>query len=415
MILNSLAIEQYIIGCMIQDSQCNNRCLEVSEKYFQDSNIREIYNQIVNILGENKAVDLAELAIRGVDAQTLNDCFMIAATTTAFDEKFELFKTIYNKNNLINQVAKLYNELKETQFDNMQDLNERLVDALQIEKTTHNKAKTIAEIYEDLQNEYEFYETQKPMKYGIKELDKYTEGIFSSELTVIAARPGMGKTALAVQVSINLAEQGFKGIIFSREMGQTQIARRIIANKLKINSYKLKRLNHMTETEKKNLNENANNFAKLKLRVDTNCETVEKIKMMCKYYHQLGELDFIVIDYLQLLETIKKCQNREQEVAHISRQLKLLTLELNIPVILLSQLNRGSEQRADKRPMLSDLRESGAIEQDANNVFMLFQDKKMEEDKLLDIMIVKQREGVTRDVTVLYYKSTNLIIDKCPF
>lgn len=415
---NSKAVEQYIVGCMIQDEMCSNRCLEISNKYFQDVKVREIYEKIVEIVNENKVVDLAEVAMKGVDTELLNQCFLDAATTTSFEEKFELLKAIYNKNNLISQVASLYNELNEGHFNTTQELNERLVDALKVEQPKDNKAKKISEIYDDLQDEYEFFETQKPMLYGINELDKYTHGIYNSELTVIAARPGKGKTALAVQIALNLDDQNLKGVIFSREMGQTQIIRRVIANKLKINSYKLKRLKHMTDYDKQNMEKNEDEIRNIDLRIDTTCETVEKIMMMCKYYKNIGELDFIIIDYLQLLETSKKCQSREQEVAYISRQLKLLTLNLKIPVILLSQLNRGPEQRQEKRPVLSDLRESGAIEQDANNVFMLYQDKHMEEEKKLDIMIVKQREGVTRDITVKYYKGTNTIEDlynTCPF
>lgn len=412
-------LEKYVVGCMIQDENCAIRCLEINEKHFTNNEVRNIYNQVVNILEQNKTVELFELAIRKVDSNTLNECYNSATTTVEFESKLEQFKALYNKNNTIIQLMKLTERLKETEFESTSEITETIIGSIKIQDSDKSKAKTMKDIYNDLKKEYEFFKNQKPMKYGIAKLDKYTQGIFSHELTVIAARPGMGKTALAVQASINLAKQGFKGLIFSREMGGTQIIRRIIANTFKINSYKLKREEGMTEEERKMIENKQDQFTNLNLRIDTFSETIEKIKVSCKYFKQMNQLDFVVIDYLQLLETSRKCQNREQEVAHISRQLKLLTLELEIPILLLSQLNRGSEQRQDKRPVLSDLRESGAIEQDANNVLMLYQTKSMEEDNRLDILIEKQREGAKKDVPVKYYKRTNLICDvkegECPF
>lgn len=408
---NNIAVEKYVVGCMAQDENCSNRCLEIKDKYFSDDYTREIYNNIVKIKDENKAVDMAELAMRKVNIETLTECLTIAATTASFDEKLEKLKTIYNKNNILSEVLTLYNELRENSYETLEELNNRVLDCLKIETTCNSKSKSLKDIFTELYVEYDKCSSQKPMYYGLKELDKYTQGIFNNELTVIAARPGKGKTALAIQLSINLAEQGFKGVFFSREMGETQVIRRIIANKIKMNSNKLKRYENMNEEEQMLLVQKASLITDLPLEVDAKSSKIEQIKSQVKYKKQKNELDFIVIDYLQLLRTERKFQSREQEVSFYSRELRLLSQELDIPVILLAQLNRAVEQRSVQRPMLSDLRESGAVEQDANNVFMLYQDEDMERDNILEIMIVKQREGMLKNVSVKYYKSTNYITD----
>lgn len=406
------SLEAYVVGCMIQDSNCSNRCLEINEKYFKNESVRNIYNTIVKLLDENKVVDMAELAIRKVNIKTLQSCLNIAVTTASFDYKLEKLKALYNKENVIMQIEKLRESLKEQDFETVDELNTKLIDVINIEKNNSNKAKSLLNIYCDLYVEFDDAKKRKPMFYGMKYLDECTQGVFNNELTVIAARPGKGKTALSIQFCINLSEQGFKGVFFSREMGETQVIRRIIANKLKINSNKLKRYDNLNEQEKIELMQKSKLITDLPLRIDTKSSTIEQIKIITKYYKQRNELDFIVIDYLQLLRTDKKFQSREQEISYYSRELRLLSQELDIPIFLLAQLNRAVEQRQNQRPMLSDLRESGAIEQDANNVFMLYQDEDMEKNKFLDIMIVKQREGILRNITVKYYKSTNIIVDK---
>ena len=237
---------------------------------------------------------------------------------------------------------------------------------------------------------------------GFRELDQALTGLNKSDLILVAARPGMGKTAFALNIALGAAKASETDVVvFQLEMSKYQLASRFLASEALLDSHKLKTGNLGQEDWVK-IARATSVLAKTHIYVDDNPSiTVAEIKAKCR---RLGEnLGLIVIDYIQLMQSGgKRSENRVQEVAEISRSLKIMAKELNVPVVCLSQLSRAAEQRADKRPMLSDLRESGAIEQDADIVMFIYRDDyydaESESKNVAEIIIAKNRHGATATV-----------------
>lgn len=233
---------------------------------------------------------------------------------------------------------------------------------------------------------------------GFKNFDQMTSGFHESDLVILAARPSMGKTAFVLNLALNAAVKQNKGVlIFSLEMSNSQIFQRFLAIEAKIALSKI-RNGFIDEHEWGQLGIASGKLANSNVQIaDVPNVTVLEIRAMSRRLKAAGKLDMILIDYLQLIKGTGKGDNRQQEISDISRALKGIARELNVPVIALSQLSRAPEQRADRRPMLSDLRDSGAIEQDADMVVFLYRDEYYNEDSeskgIAEIIIGKQRNG----------------------
>jgi replicative DNA helicase len=242
---------------------------------------------------------------------------------------------------------------------------------------------------------------------GFAEMDQMTAGLQPSDLIILAARPSMGKTALAMSIVQNAAiSGGFPVIVFSLEMSSQQLAERMLCSEARIDSSLLRR-GQLQRQDMTNLTVAADAIAKAPIMIDdTPAPTVNELRSRCRRWRSNRDLfkerafGMVVVDYLQLMkgQSASRNANREQEISEISRGLKALAKELNCPVIALSQLNRGVEQRQDKRPMLSDLRESGAIEQDADVIMFIYRDEVYNKDKcekpgVAEVIIGKQRNG----------------------
>ena len=253
---------------------------------------------------------------------------------------------------------------------------------------------------------------------GFYDLDKITSGFHPHELIIIAARPGQGKTAIALNMVTNMAINSKKTVaIFNMEMGAEQLVNRMLASVGQIESGKLKTgaLEHM---DWKRVNEAISRLSDTKIFIDdTSGQSVAEIRSKCRQLKSTTGLDIVIIDYLTLIQSATKGggngQNRQQEVAEISRALKTMAMELDIPVIALSQLSRGIEQRTDKKPMLSDLRESGAIEQDADIVAFLHctDEEREKEDSLMEFVIRKHRNGPLKDIPLIFKRATGSFVN----
>jgi len=233
---------------------------------------------------------------------------------------------------------------------------------------------------------------------GFIDLDKKTAGFQPSDLILIAARPSMGKTAFVLNVADYVCFHSSKAaVVFSLEMSKEQLVNRLLAQEAKIDAQHI-RTGSLDDKEWISLMEGANIIAKSKLVIDdTPNITIGELRSKCrKYKHDVG-IDIIIIDYLQLMSGGGKSDSRQQEISEISRSLKALARELNVPVVALSQLSRAVEKREDHRPVLSDLRESGAIEQDADVVMFLYRDDyynhETAEKDIAEVIIAKQRNG----------------------
>ena len=255
---------------------------------------------------------------------------------------------------------------------------------------------------------------------GFYDLDKVTTGFHENELIILAARPGMGKTAIVLNMVVNVAQYTKKNVaIFNLEMSADQLAMRMISSAGQIDGYKI-RTGKLEHNDWKRVNEAISQLAETHIKIDdTPGISIGEIRAKCRRLAQEEHgLAMIVIDYLQLVSTTSKyAGNRQQEVAEISRELKKLALELKVPVIACAQLSRAVEGREDKRPLMSDLRESGSIEQDADIVAFLYRDdyynkeaRMDDNNSVVEFIIGKNRSGTTKTVELLFKKNTSTFI-----
>ena len=241
-------------------------------------------------------------------------------------------------------------------------------------------------------------------------LDRALNGLQKSDLIILAARPSMGKTALALNIAMNATKSGATVAIFSLEMSKGQIAERLISTLSGVNSQNMKTGN-LTDSEMRNLINAVEEIAGLRLHIDDTpgIGLLEMRSKLRRLAHESG-LDLIVIDYLQLMQG-GRAENRQQEISEISRSLKALAREMDVPILALSQLSRSVELRADKKPQLSDLRESGSLEQDADIVMFLYRDEYYNRDdetnkNIAELIIAKNRNGPTTSIGLQFKKET---------
>lgn len=253
---------------------------------------------------------------------------------------------------------------------------------------------------------------------GLKVLDKYTNLFQPGQLIILGARPAMGKTAMMLHFAVSMARSGKSVVVFSLEMSRVALTNRIIQGMMpNVDAYQFRR-GYLTNDECRQMVDARNELDSLPLWIDDDPDQdVTKIKITCMKLQRKRGLDCVLIDYLQLMNvrTDNRQYNREQEIAQTTRRLKIMAKELNIPVIVLSQLNRGVERGGSRMPQLSDLRESGAIEQDADLVLFIHRPEYYEEPDAIPgvglIRMAKQRDGTTGTVEFAYNKSLTKIYD----
>ena len=282
----------------------------------------------------------------------------------------------------IEKVIKELNKIEDREIKE-ESLKEQIIDTLDmIEKNMRNK------------NDYSLYT-------GMLDLDQLTCGLHNEELTIIGARPGMGKTTFALQIADYIAKKKIPVMFISLEMSEEQIITKLIAKETRINSTKM-RLGTLTDQEAVKVYEAGAELEEKSLYITSNLRTIQQIEVEARKLKNKKNIGLIIIDYIQLIKSSQKFNLREQEVADITRTLKLLTLELKIPIIGLCQLNRNATRQ---EPMLSDLRESGAIEQDADNVIFIYQEEETDAAApVVTIKLAKQRAGSTGKVNMIFRK-----------
>jgi len=292
-------------------------------------------------------------------------------------------------------------------------------------KIAENKeSKDIIDVKDIIAEEYSRLEAlmdNKGMTTGIssgfKHFDEMTNGFHASDLVILAARPAMGKTAFVLNMALTAAIEEKKSVmIFSLEMSNSQLLQRFLSAKGKVPLGRLKN-GFLQDDDWVKLGHASSKLSESDIQIaDMPNITVLEIRAMARRAKAAGKLDMIIIDYLQLIKgRDKNGESRQQEISDISRALKIIARELNVPVIALSQLSRGPEQRPDKRPMLSDLRDSGAIEQDADMVVFLYRDdyynEESEDKGLAEVIIGKQRNGPTGTVKLRFFNEYTLFGD----
>ena len=246
--------------------------------------------------------------------------------------------------------------------------------------------------------------TKEGVMTGFKDLDALTNGFHAGNMVVLAARPGVGKSTLGLDIARHASiKNGDTSVIFSLEMSRSEITMRMLSAEARVGLNNI-RSGSLSDEEWARLAKRMGEISEAPLFIDDSANlSLMEIRAKARRLKQRHNLKLIVIDYLQLMTSGKKVENRQQEVSEFSRNLKLLAKELNVPIIAISQLNRSPEQRSDKKPMLSDLRESGSIEQDADVVILLHRDEMYDSQSRsgeADLIVAKHRNGQTRTITV---------------
>ena len=345
---------------------------------------------------------------------------LIGGTPTSINVDF--YARIVERTALLRRLIAAAGQIAELAYDESQDV-EDVIDRAETlvfgvsEARIHRDLMPIRAIMGNVVDRIDFLTRNKDTLMGVPTgftmLDRLLGGMQKSDLIILAARPAMGKTSLAINVAQNAAKRyNARVAIFSLEMSNEQLAQRLLSMETGIDSHRL-RLGQLHEEEWPILLEAANVLAGTNIFIDdTPAASVNEIRTKCRRLYAEHGLDMVLIDYMQLMSGQGggggRNENRQQEISYISRSLKSLARELNVPVIALSQLSRAVESRSDKRPMLSDLRESGSIEQDADVVLFIYRDdyydENSEQQNIADVIVAKHRHGSTGTVSLYFRK-----------
>ena len=424
--------EQAVLGSMLTDKDAVNAAIEtLKEDAFYREDNRAIYQAIVNLYSKSEPIDIITLKdeLESMDKFEQVGGFEYLASlpdkvpTTANEQKY--IKIVEEKS-ILRNLIKTANEIIELGYDPAEDVEDIMDGAekkiFDIMQSKNQKGYTpikdvLVESFTKLEELYNRKQHITGVPTGFSELDYKTAGLHGSELILVAARPAMGKTAFALNLATNAALRGNAPVaIFSLEMSKDQLVNRILCSEAMVDSNKV-RTGKLGEDDWVKLAGAIGPLSEAEMYIDdTPGISVMEIRTKCRKLKMEKNIGLVVIDYLQLVQGNKRTASREQEISEISRSLKILAKEINVPVIALSQLSRAVEQRPDHRPMLSDLRESGAIEQDADIVMFLYRDdyynKESEKKDIAEVIIAKQRGGQTGTVELLwmgqYTKFVNL-------
>ena len=415
--------EQAVLGSMLTDNDAVMAAVEVLKEdafYREDNKI--IYQAILNLYSKSEPIDIItlkdELESMGKFEQVGGFEYLASlpdkVPTTANVQKY--IKIVEEKSVLRNLI-KTANEIIELGYSPTEDVEDimdgaekKIFDIMQSKNTkSYTPIKDVlVESFTNLEKLYNQKQHVTGVPTQFYDLDDKTAGLHGSELILVAARPAMGKTAFALNIATNAALRANVPVaIFSLEMSKDQLVNRMLCSEAMVDSNKV-RTGKLDEEDWTKLAEAIGPLSEAGVYIDdTPGISVMEIRTKCRKLKMEKNIGLVVIDYLQLISgSNKRNGSREQEISEISRSLKVLAKELNVPVIALSQLSRAVEQRDDHRPMLSDLRESGAIEQDADIVMFLYRDdyynKESAEKDIAEVIIAKQRGGSTGTVKLYW-------------
>ncbi len=428
-----ISAEQAVLGSIMKDSAAIASIIDIfsSEEYFYVPKHRQIFRAMVNLFEKNEPCDITtvsdELAkmdqLENIGGRVYLIELVTGIVTTAHATAYA--KIVLEKA-LLRSLINICNDIELSCYQNLEDVDEILDTAESgIFSISQNRLKKgFIQIGEMLPKTFEQIENYQDTKGGLvglgtgfPDLDNMTAGLHNGDFVVIAGRPSMGKTAFALNIAQYVAERNVGVGIFSIEMSKEQLALRFLCAKAKINQHLL-RTGKLRDNEWAKLAEASGPMANAPIYIDDSA-TLSTLEMKAKArrlkaQHNIG---MIIVDYIQMIHSAGRSENRQQEMSLISRGLKVLAKELEIPVVACSQLSRMVEMRGgDKRPQLSDLRESGAIEQDADVVMFVYRPefylshldrddpKRMEVEGKAEIIVAKQRNGPTGLVNLAFLK-----------
>jgi replicative DNA helicase len=419
---NSIEAEQSVIGAMLLEKEAISATSEMlrAEDFYKEAH-KLIFEAVMELYDKDEPVDLVTIVdiLRGkgiletIGGITYLSNLAASVPTTA---NIKYYARIVEEKSTLRKLIKSASKIMEKSYEASEEvpsiLDEAEKDIFDIsQKAMVHDFEPISKILEKGFNEIERMYINKGSITGIPsgffDLDSKTSGFQKGDLVLIAARPSMGKTAFALNVAQYASlRNGNSVAVFSLEMSKEQLVNRMLCAEANIDMLKL-RTGNLDDDDWVRLAKSAGPLASAKVFIDdTPGISVTEMRSKCRRLKIEHGLDMIIVDYLQLIQGRSKTENRQQEVSEISRSLKTLAKEIDAPVIALSQLSRAPEARADHRPMLSDLRESGSIEQDADVVMFLYRDeyynKESEEKNVAECIIAKQRNGPTGTVKLAW-------------
>ena len=416
--------EKSVLGSMLIDQEAIGTAVEIlDETWFYEETHRKIFRAIAGLYNERKNVDLITLSdklksdglleeIGGVSyLSIIIDLVPSAANVEHYAhivrQKGILRRLIKNATSIIGESYESDGNVEEV-VDNAERLIFEVADLKQRQKAVHIKD-LIKKSIETLDQLYQRKQHVTGIPTGFERFDQMTSGLQNSDLIIIAGRPSMGKSALAISIAEHVGIEQKESVgIFSLEMSKEQLVQRLLCSQARVDAHKV-RSGFLSPSDWPKLTAAAGKLSESRIFID-DAPAISALELRAKARRLKANSDvqMIVLDYLQLMRSTTHSDNRQQEISEISRSLKALARELSIPVIALSQLSRAVESRQDRRPQLSDLRESGAIEQDADVVVLLMREEyynPTEENKgVADVIIAKQRNGPVGTVKLAFIK-----------
>lgn len=419
---HSIEAEQSVIGSMIMDAQAIVVASEIiSQEDFYNKQYGVLFETMVELNDEGKPIDIVTLQNRlkekDVPPEVSSLEFvrdLITAVPTSANIKY--YANIVAEKSTLRRLIRLNEEIANTCYMGKESLDVILEETEKkifnlIQKRNTGDFVPIRQVVINAMDAIERASKNKGhvtgISTGFEDLDYKTAGFQPSDLILIAARPSMGKTAFVLNIAQSIAfKQNKTAAVFSLEMSKEQLVNRMFAMESKVSANNI-RTGQLTESEWEKLIESAGIIGESNLIIDdTPGISIGELRSKCRKYKLEYDLEIVIIDYLQLMTGSGRNESRQQEISDISRALKSLARELRVPVVALSQLSRAVEQRPDHRPMLSDLRESGAIEQDADVVMFIYRDDYYHRDQevtnIAEIIIAKQRNGAIGTVNLAW-------------
>ena len=416
----SVEAEQAVLGCMLIDPDAVPRAFHtLTEKSFYKTAHSHIYAAMGVLFEKNEAIDtisVTDQLKKSGKLEEIGGAYFITglSTDTPSASNVDYYVKIVKEKEILRSIIQSAVQMSTQAYDSMEDATVVLDHAEQIlfdlsQDAERGGFKPIEPVLHDVLDNWGSRKkgTLTGVPTGYFDLDDILSGLQKSDLIICAGRPSMGKTALALSIARNAAlEYGHRVGVFSLEMSNTQLVERLITAEARVDSH-LVRTGRLPKNEWKRLSQAAGPLSEANIFIDDSAGLhVMELRAKARQLKAEQDVDLIIVDYIQLLNAGGKIESRQQEISFISRSLKALAKDLSVPILALSQLSRAVENRTDHRPIMSDLRESGAIEQDADVILFIYRKyvySKDEEDKGLgEIIVAKHRNGPTGSVDISF-------------
>ena len=417
---NSIEAEQALLGCILIENSALSKVVSIlqPDSFYKPAHSK-IYQVMLDLFEENETIDtitVVDKLQKSGELENVGGAYYIAglSTETASSENVEYYGKIVADKSTLRHIISTSIDLSTLAYEGTSEVTDILDKAEQklFALSQNFNRGGFVQIEDMLHDVLDKWGNHKRGQFlgvpsGFSELDKKLSGFQKSDLVILAGRPSMGKTALALSMARNATvDHDMKIGVFSLEMSCSQLTERLITAEAKVDSH-LVRDGRLPAKDWKKLSKAAGNLAKAQIFIDDSADlNIMELRAKARRLKAEKGVDAIIVDYLQLLNVPGRTESRQQEISFISRSLKALAKDLDIPVIALSQLSRALEARQDKRPMMSDLRESGAIEQDADVVLFVYRpivySKKEEDEGRGEIIISKHRNGPTGIIDVAF-------------